>query len=645
MPKSDNRASGISASSSMAEIRRALSSPNRAAALSGNDLVMASEIAGNRGKWDLGILAVKILVEREPNEPGWHHRLAHFLMQSHDLVEAETHCLKAIALAPTFLEAYILLRAVRFSREDYEGVLQAARDQESRCGGSSELSTSIALLLLQMRRLEEALATVRQINDVGPPSEASLLLEAEIAQQLEMPHAGASAAERAYRLWPMSAVACSTLARLLCHLGQHRAAVPVLRQAHILSPHDPSICYLLALALTALSESRQALDAVLEALALEPRECEYLYTAASLYDRLGEQDQALDCMRRAIDVAPERPYLRVSLAHMLSRSGDFPAAVSALVEAERLAPADTGIRDLRLSFLAQDTGHYVARASAASDILPPMPKARAHLRGKSPPQAFTRRLQTQVRVLAALIWREFRDRSAHSRFGILSVFIPMALQIVTLGVVLSLFNNGRPPIGDRLFFFYATGVMPFYLFIHVIDHAQNQFLDKAAVLQVPIITRLDVVLAVAITELLIITAVIVVTFGTFSLMSYGPPSDNQIQCVFAMLAVWLFAFGLGLICAVMTNLYRPWANGWLIVQRFLYVASGVFFIPLNMPGWIREPLSWNPLLQCIEWFRTGLFMRYDPPWLDKSYVVGVALATTVVGLMLERALRRKMRTQ
>ena len=160
--------------------------------------------------------------------------------------------------------------------------------------------------------------------------------------------------------------------------------------------------------------------------------------------------------------------------------------------------------------------------------------------------------------------------------------------------MLGIFNDGRPPIGDHLFFFYATGVMPFYLFIHIIDHSQNQFLDNVAILQIPAIKRLDIVLAVAITELLLITAVVVVTFGVFSLLDYGPPSDNQIQAVFAMLAVWVFAFGLGLICAVMTNLYRPWANGWLIIQRFLYIASGVFFIPLNMPEWIREPLAWNP---------------------------------------------------
>jgi capsular polysaccharide transport system permease protein len=641
MPPSDDHAPGIAASSSIADIRRALSSPASVAALSSNDLLLASEIAGGDHKWDLGAEIMKVLVGREPADAQWRHRLAHFLAQAGDLEGAATHCIEATELAPTFLAAHELLRSVRWSQRDYDGALQAARVQEKTCGASHDLSFGIAGLLLQAGRLEEALAAVREINDVGPPTEASLLLEAEIAQQLALPHAGATAAERAYRLWPNSAAACSTLARLLCHLGQYRLAIPVLRQASTLSPTDPSIRYLLAIALSALDEPRQALEAVLEAVAIAPFEYEYLYTAASLHDRLGEHAHALDYIRRAIDAAPERAYLRVTLAHMLSRQGDILAAVDALAGAERLAPADPSIRDFRVALLAQSAGGALARSTPVSDVLAPMPRSRR--RGGSARPGFALRLQTQVRVLAALVFREFRERAVYSRFGFLSVMFPIALQIVTLGLVLSLFNDGRPPIGDHLFFFYATGVMPFYLFIHVIDHSQNQFLDKANVLQVPIITRLDVVLASAIAELLIITAAVVVTFGVFALMSYGPPSDNQIQAVFAMLAVWVFAFGLGLICAVMTNLYRPWANGWLIVQRFLYVASGVFFIPLNMPDWIRGPLSWNPLLQCIEWFRTGFFMRYDPPWLDKSYVVGIAVATTIAGLMLERGLRRRMK--
>ena len=178
MPKPDGRASGISASSSVTLIRRALSSPDRAAALSANDLVIASEVAGSHGKWDVGVRAMKTLLEREPEEPRWHHRLAHFLVQAGQAAEAEAHCLRAMKLAPAFQEAYGLLRALRGTRGDYEAALQTARDQESHCGASAALSLDIAFLLLQGRRLEEALAAVRQINDVGPPTEASLLLEA-----------------------------------------------------------------------------------------------------------------------------------------------------------------------------------------------------------------------------------------------------------------------------------------------------------------------------------------------------------------------------------------------------------------------------------------------------------------------------------
>jgi capsular polysaccharide transport system permease protein len=300
---------------------------------------------------------------------------------------------------------------------------------------------------------------------------------------------------------------------------------------------------------------------------------------------------------------------------------------------------------LSLSYLAQQEACASGQGGGPPRRRPGMPRAPGRRAGGRSTETFLDRLPVQLRVLAALVLRELRYRAVHSRFGILSVMVPQAIQIVTLGVVLSFFNNGRPPLGDHLFFFYATGVMPFYMFIHVMDHSQNQFLDNIGVLQIPLVTRLDVVLGMAIAELLINAATVVATFGAFALFSYGPSSDNHIEAVYAMLAVWLFAFGLGLISAVANNLYRPWSYGWLILQRFLYVASGVFYIPQSMPDWIRDALAWNPLLQGIEWFRTGFFRGYDPPWLDKPYLLGVAFATVVVGMMLERTLRRKMKYQ
>src|SRR5438874_2709606 len=111
MPKTNDRAFGIAASSSIAEIRRALSSPSRTAALSENDLVTASEIAGSHGKWDLGVQVMKLLVEREPQNALWYHRLGHFLVQAGDLDGAAAQCLKAVEVAPAFQEAYDLLRA------------------------------------------------------------------------------------------------------------------------------------------------------------------------------------------------------------------------------------------------------------------------------------------------------------------------------------------------------------------------------------------------------------------------------------------------------------------------------------------------------------------------------------------------------
>jgi len=70
--------------------------------------------------------------------------------------------------------------------------------------------------------------------------------------------------------------------------------------------------------------------------------------------------------------------------------------------------------------------------------------------------------------------------------------------------------------------------------------------------------------------------------------------------------------------------------------------TGIFFVPGMMPDWAREVLVCNPLLHAIDWFRTGFFSGYEPPWLDRSYLVILAVVAVLAGLALERALRRRL---
>jgi len=184
--------------------------------------------------------------------------------------------------------------------------------------------------------------------------------------------------------------------------------------------------------------------------------------------------------------------------------------------------------------------------------------------------------------------------------------------------------------------------MPFYLFLHVVNHTLNVHRDNQSLLQVPVINRMDLVFALPVCEFLIGASTTAFIFIGFHLFNIAPNSDNVVEAVFAYGATFLFAFGLALIAATLNHLNKMAEQAWNTLQRVMYFASGVFFLPQSMPVWVREALAWNPLLHCIEWFRTGFFPQYSPPWLDKGYLLGSSLALIVFGLMLQSALGRRL---
>jgi ABC-type polysaccharide/polyol phosphate export permease/predicted Zn-dependent protease len=633
----------ITFDSSLAEIRAALAAGAARAGLDDNELMVASEIAYQESDYETGIAALLILVAKAPDNAPYYARLGLFQRLAGDTESATLNFRRALALDPRIEGAYVELRELLLRREDFDGAIELLARQEKALGGSASLTLARASLLRGAGRIDEASAALRPLIAAGGAPEEALWMATELAfagRRLDEAIAGAGDLVAKF---PETRANCVLYAHILCAARRFDDAIPILQDLLTSKDDDVETLRLLSTAFAEVGRYREALAASVRTTTVSPRTSEYWYHASALANILGHTEEALDWIAKARALDPDNATILTAHAHLLAHFGRNEEAVAALDRASELNPRDASIQDLRLMLFARLTEDYVA-PDERSELMRPLPFARRGPSGEGAFAAFFESARIQCRVILALVMRELSHRTVLSRFGLMSALIEPVLQIVMLGIVLTVFNNGRPPIGNNLFFFYSTGVMPFYLMLHVVDHTMNVYTDNAPLLQVSRIRRIDLVIAVALTELLIGAMSTVLVFTLFFAMGYGETLDNIAAAVAAYLSVWLFAFGVGFIGSVVNNLKKMWQQSWVTVARMLYFLSGIFFIPQMMPPWVRDILVWNPLLVGIEWFRSGFFLGYSPPWINRTYMISVALACIVVGAALERGLRRRLRT-
>jgi ABC-type polysaccharide/polyol phosphate export permease len=251
-------------------------------------------------------------------------------------------------------------------------------------------------------------------------------------------------------------------------------------------------------------------------------------------------------------------------------------------------------------------------------------------------------VRTQLRVIHALIIRETRTRFGESRLGYGWALIEPILHILMLSLIFAVIMDSAPPIGRHFFVFYYTGLMPYHMFVHTSCNLTFAITSNGSLLQLPLVSTFDVILARALLELATDLVVAVVLFAGLYAFGVGALPHNLWGVGEAIVLVWLFSCGLGFINAVANAFCKSWDKLWVQLVRVLYFASGIFYVPTIMPDWMRDILVWNPVLQAVDWFRASFFTGYAPYWLDRPYLVAVALLTLLGGLALERGLRRHL---
>ncbi len=184
--------------------------------------------------------------------------------------------------------------------------------------------------------------------------------------------------------------------------------------------------------------------------------------------------------------------------------------------------------------------------------------------------------------------------------------------------------------------------MALHMFVHTSSDLAYAISANPAVLQLPLVTTLDVILARGLLAFVTDALVAVILLVGFDAFGVGAAPHYFLGVLLALGVCWLLGMACGILNAVINVFFKSWDKFWVQLMRILYFISGIFYVPETMPDWVRNILAWNPILQAIDWFRVSFFEGYHPYWLDRSGLALLALLTFVLALAVERALRPRL---
>ncbi|MFN4056647.1 MAG: ABC transporter permease [Roseinatronobacter sp.] len=246
-----------------------------------------------------------------------------------------------------------------------------------------------------------------------------------------------------------------------------------------------------------------------------------------------------------------------------------------------------------------------------------------------------------IRSFVALVVREMTTTYARSPGGYLWAILEPVGGLILLTIVFSYISR-TPALGNNFMYFFAGGILPFGLYMTLSNVTATSVRFSKGLLEYPSVSFMDAVFARfalnAITQLLIMA---VVLSGVVLYYDLRPILDWPSLFLAIAMALSL-AFGVGVLNCFLITSFPVWERVWAIMNRPMFLISGIFYIPEILPPNFRGYLLWNPLIHITSQFRKGLFSTYDAVYVNALYVFVTALLLSILGLIFLRRYYRDM---
>jgi lipopolysaccharide transport system permease protein len=243
-------------------------------------------------------------------------------------------------------------------------------------------------------------------------------------------------------------------------------------------------------------------------------------------------------------------------------------------------------------------------------------------------------------LLAALTIRDIKLRYRQTALGVAWVVLQPVLASGILAFVFGTVADIIKPGRSSVFVFVLGGFIGWSLFSAAFIRSANSLIQHSALISKVFFPRLILPGSAVLSALLDVS----VAMALFFLLTIirGPSIGWEIIALPVWLAILLiFAFGLGLISAVLSARFRDVQHITPVLLQLLFYASPVAYQSAAVPEKWRGLFLLNPLVPLFEGLRWSLLREGHFSGLEVAYSIFVSAFTQEVGLLLFRRAERE----
>ncbi|MCA0401994.1 MAG: ABC transporter permease [Proteobacteria bacterium] len=256
--------------------------------------------------------------------------------------------------------------------------------------------------------------------------------------------------------------------------------------------------------------------------------------------------------------------------------------------------------------------------------------------------AFQRAFKTHCDVIGAIIIRDIHGRMLGNKFSYLKViFVPLG-HLIYLSAFYAFLGRGALLGTDRMVFF-ASGILPFMIYLYPVRSIVMSIIDNRALLMFPLVRPMDLVIGRSLLEMINSFIIIIILFFGLYILGFSAIPKAPFETITGILITVAFTISFCIPNAIIASMVHGWVQFCVLYCVALYITSGALFLPSHMPKEMVNFMYFNPLAHCVEWVRSGYYETYKEGILDKRYIFVIIVLNLLVGFWLERIFRGKLR--